>query len=398
MQTFGKLRLSVLSLSFSAIAHAGPPCFPDIDSLPEEWRPGAEVAESLDPKPWSPSEAQDAVRSIWLGVEEMIALYERNPAAAEDLWEDSVASLIEVTYSSANDPELDRSAREAALRNLSRLLSPYLDRTPDSMDCDEYEDVVPLAVYAHTQLGPDDPHTGKIVDLTNAALRDCEPSLEAAMGIDYQPVLDGTDETDDEEVFDLVIWSLIFIEAQTVPGLETTEEMRAFAPALWEYLKTYPLDDVETFEDGAEDEDFIDQAYLATHIAYIPTGNHRFPLYVEDSPRLFDYHRRHFYPVLEMGELDLVAEFVDSLRQYGCTPENDVQVRDGTRYLLDVFHAGDDSWMAYRETGETDDDVDSYDLIHKAWTGVLGVRGRAIEPAEPGTYGGVVRSWLPAPH
>jgi hypothetical protein len=71
-------------------------------------------------------------------------------------------------------------------------------------------------------------------------------------------------------------------------------------------------------------------------------------------------------------------------------------VRDGTRYLLNLFHAGGDRWMTYREKGETNADVDSYDLIHKAWTGVLGVRERAIEPAEPGTYGGVVRSWLPA--
>jgi hypothetical protein len=98
-----------------------------------------------------------------------------------------------------------------------------------------------------------------------------------------------------------------------------------------------------------------------------------------------------------MGELDLVAELVDSLRQYGCTPENDLQVRDGTRYLLDIFHDGGDRWMAYREPGETDADVDAYDLVHKAWTGVLGVRPRVLEPADPGTYGGVVRRWLPAP-
>ncbi|MCG2622920.1 hypothetical protein LVY72_13540 [Arthrobacter sp. I2-34] len=52
--------------------------------------------------------------------------------------------------------------------------------------------------------------------------------------------------------------------------------------------------------------------------------------------------------------------------------------------------------MTYREPGETDADVDSYDLVHKAWTGILGIRDRAIEPAAPGTYGGVVRSWLPA--
>jgi hypothetical protein len=69
-----------------------------------------------------------------------------------------------------------------------------------------------------------------------------------------------------------------------------------------------------------------------------------------------------------MGELNLVAEFAASLRQHGCTAENDVQVRDGTRYLLNLFHAGADQWMTYREEGGTDADVDSYDLVHKAWS------------------------------
>lgn len=58
--------------------------------------------------------------------------------------------------------------------------------------------------------------------------------------------------------------------------------------------------------------------------------------------------------MLQTGYLDLLASFVDSLRQYGCTAENDVQVRDGTRYLLKVFHEGKDRWMAYRREGETD--------------------------------------------
>jgi hypothetical protein len=53
--------------------------------------------------------------------------------------------------------------------------------------------------------------------------------------------------------------------------------------------------------------------------------------------------------------------------------------------------------MAYREPGETTAELEAYDFIHKTWTGVLGVRERQIEPAAPGTYGGVVRGWLPAP-
>jgi hypothetical protein len=64
-------------------------------------------------------------------------------------------------------------------------------------------------------------------------------------------------------------------------------------------------------------------------------------------------------------------------------------------YLLKVFHDNRDRWMNYREPGDTDADLDDYDLIHKAWSATIGIRPRVPEPAAPGTYGGVVREWLP---
>jgi hypothetical protein len=263
------------------------------------------------------------------------------------------------------------------------------------MKCDEFEDLIPLAIYALKFYPADDPRTSKITALTNSALRACG-SLEAAIGFDYRQTLADEDAATDD-VFDLVIWSLSFIEAELYPDLELPEEARKFSPKLWSYLEDYSLVDADKFNDGAWDEEFVEIAYLGTHIAYIPTGNHRYPIYIDDSPNLYRFHRENFYPVLAMGELDLVAEFVDSLRQYGCTAENDLQVRDGTRYLLQVFHDGGDQWMTYREPGQTDAEVDDYDLIHKAWTAVLDVRDRELEPAEPRTYGGIVRSWLPHP-
>jgi hypothetical protein len=97
-----------------------------------------------------------------------------------------------------------------------------------------------------------------------------------------------------------------------------------------------------------------------------------------------------------MGELDLLAEFVDLFRQYGCTERDDLQLRDGTRYLLKLFHTAGDHWMAHREPNEKAK-VSDYDAVHKAWTGMAGVRVRVPEPAKPGTYGGVVRRWLGYP-
>ncbi|HHY50668.1 MAG TPA: hypothetical protein GYA10_13065, partial [Alphaproteobacteria bacterium] len=352
-------------------------------------------AEQLDATPWSPFEAADARAAIEAGVGEMIAYFDEHPQAIRDMWEDAVAALIEVTYSSDNPPGLDARIRQAAQENLDALVEPYLAEDPDSADCTELEQVMPLAIYASKFYAPQDARTAMMLRTVNAAMRDCG-TLGRLLTLD-DPTDLANAALDDERVFDLVIWSLLFIEGEVTPGLEPLPQMRDFPRVLWDFLRTYPLRNASTYEDGAEDDAFIEAAYLATHIAYVPTGNHRFPLYIADSPALYRFHRENFYPVLEMGELDLVAEFVDSLRQYGCTEANDRQVLDGTRYLLQVFHDGDGSWMAYREPGETDADVDSYDLIHKVWTGVLGVRPRTIEQPLAGTYGGLVRTWLPAP-
>ncbi|MFD1211589.1 hypothetical protein ACFQ36_05990 [Arthrobacter sp. GCM10027362] len=391
--------LLLLTTTSASAGTSGLPCVLSPEAMPRSWQPSDKVRKDLahraDAGPWSASEAEEARYAIRTGLDEMINLYTKRPKAAEELWEDSVASLIEVTYSSANTPEFDARARDAARRNLTALIRPYLERTLKSAKCNEYDELLPLAIYAHTRYQQNDARIAKMVQLANFSYHACG-SLTAAMGIDYKPMLEA-EEVSTEDAFDMVIWSLLFIEGQLVPDLYLPAEASDFPATFWRFIEDYQLAGARTYKDGARDEKFIDAAYLATHIAYIPTGNHRYPIYVEDSPRLYQFHRENFYAVLEMGELDLVAEFVDSLRQYGCTPENDLQVRDGTRFLLDLFQAGGDRWMTYREPGEKDKDVTNYDLVHKAWTAVLGIRERTIEPAEPGTYGGIVRSWLPHP-
>lgn len=387
--------LSLLMTTTTFAQTALPLCVLDPADMPETWRPFGEVQAEFEDAPWSSEEAAYATRAIRIGVDEMIELYRDKPDIIAYNWEDSVGSLIEVTYSGANGPRLDARVRDAARDNLGALIEPYLEREAASARCDEFVVTLPLALYANKFYAPQDLRIGFMVDFTNAAYEACG-SFEDAIEVEYPEVFDNKAALTDD-VFDLVIWSLLFIEAELMPGLELPAESREFSPRLWEYLRTYPLPYATTFADGAETDAFVEIAYLATHIAYIPTGNHRHPLYIEDMPSLYAFHRDNFYAILEMGELDLVAEVVDSLRQYGCTPENDRQVRDGTRYLLEVFHEGDDSWMAYREPGESDAEVDGYDLIHKAWTGVLGVRERVLEPTVPGTYGGIVRRWLAAP-
>ena len=169
--------------------------------------------------------------------------------------------------------------------------------------------------------------------------------------------------------------------------------MQAFIEKTWRFFERHPFKGAAAYPDGENNNDFYHTAYLATHLAYVPTGYGRYPIYVRDSPPLYQFLRDNFYAVLEIGELDLVAEFVDLFRQYGCTERNDLQVRDGTRYLLGLFHAAGGRWMAHREPYE-EKDISEYDLIHKPWTGMSGLRPRIPESPEPGTYGAAVRSWL----
>ena len=177
-------------------------------------------------------------------------------------------------------------------------------------------------------------------------------SLEEALGCDYQEILGGESPSIDD-VYGLVMTSITLTDAQRIPGLELPAGSRSLLPDLWRFLAHYPLVNASSTLEGADDYTFYNTAYLATHIGYIPTGYGRHPIYIDDAPWLYRFLRENFYAVLEMGELDLVAEFVDLLRQYGGTEETDLQVRDGTRYLLRLFHSAGDRWMAHRESYET---------------------------------------------
>jgi hypothetical protein len=274
------------------------------------------------------------------------------------------------------------------------LVAPYLVRDVNSAKCKEFSALVDLAIYSNALLPKRDTQITRMVALTNAAYRACG-SLPAAIGYDYQRTL-AAPNVSRNDLWNLVMWSITLTDAQLLPGIDLPPSASDLPPTLWHVLQNYPLGGARAYKDGACDKDFYDTAYLATHVAYIPTGYGRYAIYIADSPALYSFLRENFYAVLQMGELDLVSEFVDAFRQYGCTERNDLQVRDGTRYLLKLYHSAGDRWMAYREPGEPAA-ISDYDAVHKAWTGISGLRARVPEPAAPGTYGAVVRRWLAAP-
>lgn len=375
-----------------------PLCVGDPAAMPMSWRPPAAQQQDLDRTPWSPPEEREAKRALASAANEMIGYFERKPAAVERLWDDSIEALIQLTYASANPPQLDARLREAARRNLTILLKPYLARDPEAARCDEAKSFLPLAIFAHRLYPPGDPRTHSVTRRTNAAFRDCD-ALADATGFELSEVLaEPAVRLDNaEDFFDVYLWSLWLTEAELFPDIELPPEASAFAPQAWKRFAALQLAGADASGNAVRDEEFNAIADLASHILHIPSGVHRFPLYVSDAPQLYRFHRENFYAVLRSGDLDLLASFVDSLRQYGCTPETDAQVRDGMRHLLKAFHASNERWLDYRGPGQRDGKLGDYAIIHHAWTAALGLRDRRPEPPAEGTYGGLVRRWLPPP-
>jgi len=395
---------TILSLGLSSSSLAGTPdqlCVLDPDQMPASWRPSPDLQKSLNPAPWSEAEAKDAEYAKRTGVDEMLGLFKEKPSAVQKMFDDAIAALLQVTYSSTNQPEFDAKIRDAARDNLTALLTPYLKRKPETARCDEFEDLLPLAIFAHRLYPAKHQLTDVVTKRVNAAYSACG-SLKAATENILRKVRTDNQEPGEyidrlEDLFDLYAWTLLLIEAELYPDIKLPNEARAFGQKAWKHLETLPLPNVNTFEKGLKDERFITLADLATHLSHIPTGLGRYPLYVSDKPNLYSFIRENFYPMMQSGDRDLFSLFVDTLRQYGCSANDDVQVRDGARYLLKSFHDHNDKWMNFYEKRKTFTDPIEYIQVHHAWTAVLGVRGRKLKRPEPGTYGSLVRRWLPYP-
>jgi hypothetical protein len=368
-----------------------PLCVLTPGGMPESWRPRGKIHETLGPQEWSDTEAKDAIAAVREGLDELGDYFAKHPTAISSLGIDAVESLIDASYAAANMPELQTEARTQARSALAVLIEPVLNLDPAAETCADLWYLLSLTVFAHSLYPATSTETGRLINLTNASLHACG-SLEAVVGYDYRNMLT-RDQIPTDDAWNLVMWSIELTDAQSIPGLDLPPGSEALPEETWRFFERHPFKGAIAYPDGENNTDFYHTAYLATHLAYIPTGYGRYPIYVQDSPALYDFLRGNFYAVLETGELDLVAEFVDLFRQYGCTERNDLQVRDGTRYLLGLFHAAGGRWMAHRESYE-EEDINEYDLIHKPWTGMSGVRARIPESPEPGTYGSAVRAWL----
>ncbi len=367
------------------------PCARSAADLPESWRPPA----SLSSTPWTEAEQAAADAAVQGGFDEIANYFDAHPEVVPELWDNSVEAFLDVAYAADNTPGLRDAALVRASAALHAIVDPSLDVEPT---CDEVGTLLTLLVYAHTLNArrPTAPLAilrDLLLRFSNRSLADCG-SLAAVLGAD--PVARLQDpELPNPEVYGYVMWSITLLDAQTIDGLQLPDGVSAFVSRLWAYLGRYPLPAAADAEDGANDLAVYDTAYLVTHVAYLPTGYGRHRLRVADAPWLYRYLRKNFYAVLAMGELDLVAEFVDLFRQYGCSEENDRQLRDGSRHLLRLYAAAGNRWMAHRESYEIAQS-NPYDLLHKPWTAMAGLRRRQFEALSPGSYGAVAREAISA--
>jgi hypothetical protein len=109
-------------------------------------------------------------------------------------------------------------------------------------------------------------------------------------------------------------------------------------------------------------------AYAVTHLVYAFNDYSRVSLRPEWFPPEFEFLTSHFTHNIEAEDLELVGEFLDTLRSFGL-PETDPRVVAGIRFLL-ARQNPDGSW------GDPND-PDIYNRYHSTWTAIDGLRAYA---------------------
>lgn len=380
-------------------------CILNPNEYPEEWRaPDGLELPYYDPgTPWTAAESEMAEAAAERALTEMVDFYQRNMThhRIRDLSTDSVNSLIDETYASTNMPAYHRLALMSAARNLKIVAAKHDNEKKRYSDgCDsarlwEHLKYVGYGQYLLNSLTNDKElaELQKVmVKRVNLMFAQCDWDLEKSLEIGNLRTIFKDKRRDPYEVWHWMSWIIAITEGKTVKGLKLPRGTDKWIAETWEYFLQYEFRNARDSKELFRNEDTKYRAWLSTHIAYIPTGYGRHKQYIEDHPALYRYIRENFYYALEYGFLDLVCEFIDLVRQYGCTEENDYQVRHGARFVLQLYEQSGRSWLAYRHGGnsleeDSEEELDDYQLIHKPWTATAGLVRRDFEPVNSGSYG-----------
>ncbi|MCP3139483.1 hypothetical protein [Pyxidicoccus xibeiensis] len=110
---------------------------------------------------------------------------------------------------------------------------------------------------------------------------------------------------------------------------------------------------------------FYDSAYAISHVVYTLNDYGVWLLDPRLLPHEFEYLTTHLEAALEVGDPDMVGEFLDSLRAFGLDNE-DPHVAAGIGFLVETQNR-DGSW------GERDGALD-YTRFHATWAALDGLR------------------------
>jgi len=366
-------------------------CILDPSKMPDSWKSPEGLEFQDSGKPWSKEEQELANTAAQKGLDELVDFYNTiSVQRIQKLYTNAANSLIDECFSSANMPEFHDQACKEAARVINIIAEDFVSNEEISKRCGTMHYKVKMLVYAN-YLSKTLPGDAMLKKTRNSLSRITQASLDACGNLsNYLEVKDWEADLKNPRLpravlRDYVHASNMLTDLYTVPELELPEELDRFTAQLWKYVANYNFTYARDVKNGYADPYARHVAYLVTHVAYMPTGYGRHMQYVKDAPWLFKYIRENYYAALEEGGLDLYAEFVDIIRQYGCNEDNDLMVRHGSRYLLDLYVKAGNSWMNYRE--DPDDVYDDYDLIHMPWTAISGVIRRQVEPVVPGSFG-----------
>ena len=197
------------------------PCIDKMEDLPIDWQPSPNIRETLSNEAWTSREQKRANRAVIHGLDEMVEYQLSKPETVTSLWDNSVEAYIDTAYAADNMPTLRDKALSVAQRHLMVIATPYTK--PENAVCADVSTYLTLVIYAHSLSQRLDNHAdladlqGVLVDKTNQSLEDCG-SLNTLMGYDYRLFL-GSPKTLNGDVYDMVMWSILFIDALTITAL-----------------------------------------------------------------------------------------------------------------------------------------------------------------------------------
>ncbi|OGQ77499.1 MAG: hypothetical protein A2289_15120 [Deltaproteobacteria bacterium RIFOXYA12_FULL_58_15] len=110
---------------------------------------------------------------------------------------------------------------------------------------------------------------------------------------------------------------------------------------------------------------FYDLIYTVTHIVYTHNDYGKKRIDPADLPEEFRFLRETFTVPLEDNDCETFAEYVDTLKSFGVTPEADVNMARAIESLMSLQNF-DGSW------GDPFDNV--YNRFHTTWTAIEGLR------------------------